>query len=261
MSNTEDNLANKVEEWLGCEGYRLEYITHKALEEVGLITEMSNYVESANGSLREIDVTACLGSDLGIAKSTLVRLMCECKYSVDKPWILLQSGIPANLWCDWLSLPKSPDLHEISEDIEKYAPSLSGSWHFAGEQYFAHNLVQAFRKNNRDMAFDSLKKIANAAWDYVETPHRRGAKAYLIAIPSIIVEAPLYWACFDHEKHQFVVKEVPYGRLAWGGCRNGTLVDIVHARAINEYANTIRKTFSILINVIMSLQKKATPKT
>lgn len=257
MSDTEDNLTNKVEEWLGCEGYRLEYITHKALNDVGLTTVMSDYVESANGSLREIDITASLTPDLGIAKSTLVRLMCECKYSVDKPWILLQSGIPANLWCDWLSLPKSPDLHEISEDIEKYARSLSGSWHFAGEQYFAHNLVQAFRKNNRDIAFDSLKKIANAAWDYVETPHRRGANAYLIAIPSIIVEAPLYWACFDHEKYQFVVKEVPYGRLSWGGCRNGTIVDIVHARAINEYANAIHKTFSILINVIVSLQKKA----
>lgn len=148
-------------------------------------------------------------------------------------------------------------MHEISGDIEKYARSLSGSWHFASEQYFAHNLVQAFRKNNRDIAFDSLKKIANAAWDYVETPHRRGANAYLIAIPSIIVEAPLYWAYFDHEKCQFVVKEVPYGRLSWGGCRNGTLVDIVHARALNEYANTIRKTFNILINVIVSLQKKA----
>jgi len=257
MSDAKDNLTNKVEEWLGCEGYRLEYITHKALKDVGLTTVMSDYFESANGSLREIDVTASLQPDIGIAKPTLVRLMCECKYSVDKPWVLLQSGLPANLWCDWRSLPKSPTLHKISEDIEKYARLLSGSWHFAGKQSFAHNLVQAFRKNNRDIAFDSLKKIANAAWDYVETPHRRGANAYLIAIPSIIVEAPLYWACFDHEKSQFVVKEIPYGRLSWGGCRSGTVVDIVHARAIDEYANTIRKTFSILIDIIMSLQKKA----
>ncbi len=257
MSDAEDKLTNKVEDWLGCEGYRLEYITHKALNDVGLTTVMSNYVESADGSLREVDITASLMPDPEMTKLTSVRLMCECKYSVDKPWILLQSGIPANLACDWLSLPKSPLLHEISEDIEKYARLLFGSWHFDCGQYFAHNLVQAFRKNNRDIAFDSLRKIANAAWDYVETPHRRGAKAYLIAIPSIIVEAPLYWACFDHEKHQFVAKEVPYGRLSWGGCRNGTIVDIVHVRAINEYANTIRKTFNILIDVILSLQKKA----
>ena len=34
---------------------------------------------------------------------------------------------------------------------------------------------------------------------------------------------------------------------------------IVHVHALNEYANAIRKTFDVLINVIMSLQKKATP--
>lgn len=259
MSNTtEDNLTNKVEEWLGKEGYRLEYITHNALKGVGLRPVMSNYVESANGLSREIDVTARITSDLEVAKPATVCLMCECKYSVDKPWILLQSGLPANIKCDWGALPKSPDLDKISGDIEKYARFLCGSWHFAIEQYFAHNLVQAFRKNNRDIAFDSLKKIANAAWDYVETPHRLGVNAYIIAIPSIIVEAPLYCASFDHEKDQFAVKKVPYGRLSWGGCRNGTLVDIVHARAINEYANAIRKTFEVLINIIMSLQKKTT---
>ena len=132
---------------------------------------------------------------------------------------------------------------------------MCGSWHFSRNQYFAHNIVQAFRKNNRDVAFDSLKKIANAAWDYVETPHRRGANAYLIAIPSIIVEAPLYWACFDHDKNRFVAKQIPYGRLSWGGCRNDTVVDIVHADAISEYAKAVRNTLDILINVIVVLQK------
>src|SRR4030042_4757253 len=196
MADPEDKTTSKVEDWLENEGYRLEYVTHKALNDVCLSTVMSSYFESENGIQREIDVHASLMPDFAIAKLTLVRLMCECKYSVDKPWILLQSGVPANLWCDWLSLPKSPDLHEASADIETYGRLLYGSWHFAREQYFAHNLVQAFRGKNRDIAFDSLKKIANAAWDYVETPHRRGANAYLLAIPSIIVDAPLYWACF-----------------------------------------------------------------
>ncbi len=257
MSGSEDQLTGKVTEWLGQEGYRLEYITHKALRDVGLTTVMSNYVESANGTQREIDIIASLQPDFGTAKPTLVRIMCECKYSADKPWILLQSGIPANLWCDWMALPKSPDLQEASKDIEQYDRLLCGSWHFSREQYFAHNLVQAFRKNNRDIAFDSLKKIANAAWDYVETPNRRGGNGYLIAIPSIIVEAPLYWASFDHQNNHFVAKPVPYGRLSWGGCRNGTLVDIVHARALKEYANTVRKTSDILIKVIVALQNRA----
>jgi hypothetical protein len=254
MANTNNNLTRKVEDWLGHEGYRLEYITQKALADTGLTTVMSNYFESADGSLREIDVTAS-EHHFGTDKAVSVRLMCECKYSVDKPWILLQSGMPANLFCDWLSLPKSPALHEISENyIEKCERFLCNSWHFSRDQYFAHNLVQAFRKNNRDVAFDSLKKISNAAWDYVETPHRRGKSAYLVAIPSIIVDAPLFWASFSYNDNKFVAREVPYGRLSWGGCRNGTLVDIVHVSALNEYAQAIRNTFTTLIRVIVALQ-------
>lgn len=253
MPDTDKTLTGKLEDWLGCEGYRLEYITQKALSDVGLTAVMSNYFESADGLLREIDVTA-FELPMGSGKATSVRLMCECKYSVNKPWILLQSGLSANLQCDWWALPKSPALQKISENIEKCERFLCSSWHFSREQYFAHNLVQAFRKNNRDIAFDSLKKIANAAWDYVETPNRRGESAYLVAIPSIIVDAPLYWACFDYKNNKFMAKEIPYGRLSWGGCRSGTLVDIVHVSALNDYAKAIRNTFNVLLKVIVALQ-------
>jgi len=261
MSNESNNLNNKVAEWLGKEGYRLEYITHKAFSDTGLTTVMSNYVETPEGSWREIDVTAMQQPDYGLAKPTAVRIMCECKYSVEKPWVLLQTGLMSNIWCDWISLPQSPDLKEFTKHIEHYEKQLHSCWHFAKEQYFAHNLVQAFREKNRDVAFESLQKISNAAWDYVETPNRRGHSAYLIAIPSLVVEAPIYSAWFDNSKYKFIAKEVKYGRLSWSGCRGGTLVDIVQAGAINEYAEVVRNSIAIILNVLVDLQARITPDT
>jgi len=261
MQDKQINIEDKVVDWLSKEGYRLEYIVHKAFSDIGLTTVMSNHFETSEGKWREIDVTAVQMPVGELAKSIAVRVMCECKYSADNPWVLLQSALQSNLWCDWISLPQSPSVKELSRDIENYATHLYRSWHFAKGQLFAHNLVQAFREKNRDMAFDSLQKISNAAWDYVETPFHRGHSAYLIAIPALIVEAPIYSAWFDHRNSKFVVKEIKYGRLSWSGCRGGTAVDVVHTSAINDYASAIRLTFEILLYVLADLLSKSNQDT
>lgn len=252
MESGEQKIEESVAAWLAEEGYRLEYLTHKAFHDAGIRANLSHYVEMPEGKWREIDVSAYQWLE-GREPPTLVRVLCECKYSKDKPWILLHSGLRANLFADWSSTPQARHLHELSAHIHRYEDALQKCWHFAKDQPFAHNIVQAFKKKNRDVAFDSLQKIANASWDSVETPQRRGHVANLVAFPCLVVEAPLLLSWFDHEANRFAVKEVPCGRLSWSGCRGGTLVDVIHVSALNEYASAMKLTFATVLEVVTDL--------
>ncbi len=248
MDQTNSTLEERIVGWLAKQGYRLEYLTNKALKDAGLHSVLGGYVESSDSKAREIDVTAFLG----IRDHDIVaKLLCECKYSVSHPWVLLASGLSSHLWADWTSTPQSRNLFPLAGSIiEQYAEKLQGCWHFSKGHYFAHSLVQALKPDNRDPAFDSLQKIANAAWDYVETPERRGANPYLIAFPCIVVEAPLFFAWFNYDADCFAVQRVPYGRISWSGCRSGTVVDVVHVNSIADYAGAIKNTLECVVSVI-----------
>ena len=212
----EENLEQKVLQWLAREGYRLEYLTQEAFRDAGVRTTMSHYIESPDGKFREIDVSAF--QDASTESSVIMlRALCECKYSMDKPWVLMLSGLSSSLFADWHSIPKSKPLQELSSKIGGFEKTLEGSWHFAKDQPFAHNLIQAFREKNRDAAFDSLQKISSAAWDCVETPERRGFLAYLVAIPCLVVEAQLFASRFDSKENKFLVKKDSIWQALLGG--------------------------------------------
>ncbi len=255
MSDKKKTNEQRVSEWLASEGYRLEYLTHAAFKKVGIHATMSYYVETPDGKPREIDVAAFLESSNQTSK-IILRVLCECKYSMDKPWVLMLSDLSSHLFADWISIPQSKPLQDLSSTVSAYEKELEGCWHFAKGQRFAHNILQAFREKKRDTAYDSLQKISNASWDCAETPERRGSRAYVLAIPCLVVEAPLFVSWYDTVESKFQVKKVLYGRLSWDGCRGGTVVDVIHISAVIEYAKAIKTTFSKMISVIskMSIQ-------
>jgi hypothetical protein len=247
-----EQLSTKVADWLAKEGYVLEYRTHQAFGKAGLKATMGHYLDGPAGNQREIDVTALVqASDPNV--STIIRILCECKYSSEKPWVLLDSGLRANVFSDWHSLPQSANLRAKAAYIEGFARWLVESWHFSLDRTFAHSLVQVFRSGNHDVAYDALKKIANAAWDWADHPARSDANVCLIAIPALVVDAPLFSARYAADEGRFIVDEVSMGRLSWSGCRGGTVVDVVSARALDEYAEAVKKTCSQLIKVAPAL--------
>ena len=252
MASDKQSLEEKLIDWLGSEGYRLEYLAHKAFVDAGVKSVLGHYVESSEGKPREIDVMAFLATS-GRDPVLLARVLCECKYSRRQPWVLLASGLNPDLFLDWYSTPQSRSVREHSHRVDQYADVLHQCWHFAEGHKLAHNLLQAFGSKNRDTAFNSLQKIANAAWDCVETAERRGKEAHVVAFPCLVVDAPLYFAWFDFEADQFAVKRVPYGRVSWSGCRSGTLVDVVHADALSDYAEATRNTFERVLQVVEGL--------
>lgn len=252
MSDAKQPLEDKVADWLAKEGYRLEYLTTGALRAEGFNAVMSHYVETPEGKPREIDVTAVEIDQEG-KTPVAVRVLCECKYSAENPWIILQSGLAADLYIDWCSLPKSNYLQSLSARVRDHGGRLRNNWHFAEGQPFGHNLVQAFKRDNRDAAYESLQKIANAAWDAADLLARHRQFGEIIVIPCLVVEAPLCVAAFDSGSGQFVVKMVPAGRLSWAGCRDATAVDVVHVSALRDYARSLKRTFADLLAVARAI--------
>jgi hypothetical protein len=159
----EGSLESEVAKWLEETGYRLEFKTLGAFRRAGLNATMGFHVRSAEGKPREIDVSA-----LKSRGRLFIRLLCECKYSIGKPWVLPCYGMAPEFFADWSILPKSRELHDIPfNSIDDWRPKLEKCWHFSAPASLAHTIVQAHTKpddrSNRDLAFEALQKIANAA--------------------------------------------------------------------------------------------------
>lgn len=88
-----NELEAKIKGWLEKEGYPLEMRVAHAFKKAGFTVEMSSYYKDhEENKYREIDVVA---TKVGWADKEQqiffeVRYTCECKHSIDKPWVLFQ---------------------------------------------------------------------------------------------------------------------------------------------------------------------------
>lgn len=264
MPSDKRSLEDKVATWLAAEGYRLEYQTLKAMRDAGLNAYLGRHVKTAQGKPREIDVTVLQTHRKNERHDLLIRLLCECKYSAGKPWVLLdadQRCTPEELWT---ALPKSQGL--ASSNVFQHKARLNGSIHFSGAESVAHTVLQAWvkpepgkaaerepveaeKRNNRDFAYESLQKIANAAWDSAEDNASHSVLA--VVIPCIVVDGPLLLARFNHEQNVFDVAKTAFGRLLWSGARTEVLVDVVNISEITLYAKNVHTTFEKLMSMLM----------
>jgi hypothetical protein len=255
MSELKDRkpLDEKVRDWLESQGYRLEYEAHRAFLDAGLSAAMGRYIDSRDGKPREIDVSVDQ-----VANNNGLHVFCECKYSKAKPWLVMQSGAAPSQSLDWMRTPRFPSaIH--AQAIYQSPSMLPTCWHFSEATVPGHTLIQGLKTDNQDVAYDALKKIANAAWDYVETvgPYieNEGLETNIVVFPCLIVDGPLFAVQFDSEQGEFQIIEINIGRIAWSGCRGGTMVDVVNVDALKLYAQEVAKTFKALAPLLPKLRK------
>lgn len=252
-----DELKQNIRNWINTQGFRLEYRTLQAFKNQGISARMSHYLSDSSGKPREIDVVAYSMCDKPIQDRMLIRVICECKYSTKKPWLLMNSGLQADVHSDWSGLPKSPYLDGMSKFLTGNEFELKDCWHFSLKQPHAHTMVQALGKNNVDQAYGALSKISELAWESVDPSTGPDGFFRLITIPCVVVDGPLFSVSYDAIKDDFSIEPVTFGRLAWAGCRSGTVVDIVHVDALNGYAQTVQATFETLKTACRKLEEFA----
>jgi len=257
---TKTDVFAKVADWLNTQGYPLEYRTYWSFfGKFGGSCGLGSYIETTDGTAREIDVYAYqthLELEKGIGFH--LRVICECKYSRDKPWILLYGNLDKSwIVTDWMHTPRSRRLYEMPNlsdaRVKGLLQKLEKSFHFSQGVHLAHNLVQAFSKpGEQDSAYNSLRKITHAAWDFLRISEETlKTRIYEMVFPCLVVNGPLMGAWFDPTTGLIKAQEVKYGRVCWQGCRNGTNVDVVHESALEEYAKKVDHSFLIDIMPVL----------
>jgi hypothetical protein len=259
----DDRAKAGVEKWLNGHGCRLEYRTYMAFRRNAILgtAGLGMYVESESGEAREIDVyTYDTTHSDNFGSGVHVRVICECTYSKDKPWVLLYGNLHKSWYMvDWLHTPRSTALERPPKFTQEEVMELTKSFHFTEGTYLAHNIMQAHLGQKRaakgerlDYAYDALRKITYAAWDFVRSGEPLGPKMYEMVFPCLVVDGPLFGAIFDPKTEQFQATRLKYGRVCWQGCRNGTNVDVVCADALDEYAKKVEASFQALVPLFVA---------
>lgn len=249
---------------MNSQGFRLEYRAFAALwRRFPGHCRLDDYFVSADGAPCEIDVTAQLSHwQIQRGYGFLLRVLCECKYSKSKPWVLLYGNSdPSWLISDWLHVPRTAALRDMPKLSEEQAKELQKAFHFSEGIWLAHSIVQAHtdgEQDRRGRAFDSLRKIAHAAWEFLDTAAAGATKLYGMAFPCLVLDGPLYAASFDPTTEKVQAREISYGRLCWTGCQNGTTVDVVRADAVEEYAEKLNESFITIMRVLRWVHEPGT---
>src|SRR5947209_2473648 len=140
-------LEDSVVAWLATQGYRLEYLTHKALQDAGLGAQLGVFIED-EGKQREVDVLGSAARDSEVSRimgfnavtgsmyhthsteQLCACILCECKYSVQHPWVILGSRSHNDVGTMWECIPQSSELIGRSSLVTQAERILSASWHF-----------------------------------------------------------------------------------------------------------------------------------
>jgi hypothetical protein len=254
---SDDDLKSRVEQWLGEQGYPLEFATAAAFRSGGFDVFQGYHVAKENGTRREVDVLAqaTVPLERGFVR---VSFVVECKWSGDKPWVVFVSGRGiAKTACIAQTMASQSGLAALwmargGDELEKLSvfdtPKPSG---FSGRQAFS---------SNRDVFYEAMQAVTGATSSVVEGYDASSKDAIedlghaVIAFPVIVVKGALFQASFDSEQGTMAVSQQPHVRLHWRGSESWpaphATVDIVTADYLPEFVRRCAKDADVLLRVV-----------
>ena len=251
-----DDLKRRVADWLAKEGYPLESRTARVFQEHRFGVRQSYFVRDiASDKPREIDVLAEVQTKVG-ERLLRIAYVVECKWSVDKPWVMFCS--------DASMAPSACIAQSISSELGRAVvwcaagdSSLHGTDTFCTPRYTAFGGRQPF-SGNSDIVFNSLQSVAAAARSYVD---RYAGPAYIsnklptiaeVAFPVIVVQGLIFESTLDPATKDLKLRQVPRVRLYWRGSEAWGLhatIDVVSEDALSDFVATRVEDLETLIRV------------
>jgi hypothetical protein len=249
------DLKKKVEDWLGTQGYPLEFATAAAFRQHGFDVQQGTFArDPEEGISREIDILASM-TERGDSSVVRVYFVVECKWSIDKPWVVFVApggmspaacvaqtvGDKAARMLLWAKAGDK-DLQSIGL-FQK--PDLAG---FGGRQALSEK---------KDVFYEAIQSITSATllwsqnYDRVSDPPTRALKHAVVLFPLVVVKGSLFQASYDGGTQGVAVAECDSARVYWKGLPKwgGTLtVDIVKADALPGFLEQRRLQVQGLIS-------------
>lgn len=254
-SPSSESLVERLAAWMATEGYPTEFRAANLFRKHGFHARQGEYVEGESEDIkREIDVlaSATVNTDFGFLR---VSYVVECKWSLDKPWIVFTS--PTNIMARSAMIAQTISSklgasvmwaiagHDDLSDLETFVAPRRGG--FGGRQ--------AFSKGN-DHFYSAIQSVvANAksyaSW-YDSSPRKPGImpEACVITFPTVVVEGELFEAHFDENTDKVVLEPASHIRCHWRGSAAWSFfatVDIVSLRHLDAFLTTRSKELWPLI--------------
>jgi hypothetical protein len=239
------SLLQKVGSWLKKEGYPLEFRATNVLRKHGFHTRQGVYVQAdEDGPKREVDILAEMNMR---APAGLLRIsnVIECKWSVDKPWVIFTSPTtrlaPAACVSQSISsvlgesimwaIAGMDDLHSLQLFS---TPSEGG---FGGRQ--------AFSKGN-DYFYSAVQTAVGNCSAYVESYDKWRVAGVVpdigvVGFPIVLVEGEIMRAYYDADVDDLKLELVPHVRCHWKGSTSFPFIATVDVVSMSQFDSFARK--------------------
>lgn len=256
LSSTQnDELKNKVTQWLTGQGYPLEMYAAKCCREAGFNAHQSwYYFDEESRQHRETDVFAS-GKRITLGSREFeLDMTLECKQSREKPWVaFVQSD------------DRMP-MHPKAIMVQRYMPANTSSWWRAladkaqrfeeypikGTSPAAYSLARVTfgSGSNEDVAYSALMSATKAAagivyW-YDQIGNGDPSLGYFLVIPVLVLDAPFFSCCLNDD-NELLVEPISRCTLLWKNRINQkhsptTIVEIVTRQSLPEFLDDMAKT-------------------
>lgn len=250
MGKTE---IDAVRDWLGREGYPLEYETAREMARVGYRPWQGRYYKDPDtGDPREIDVQATEPDSI-TSPWRPVRVVAECKQN-SKPWLVLTEVVelPAGYGGNFL-LTK-----DVPKELLVSSKDRDASFVLTPPERHGYMVVQAI--SGPDTPFAALQAVTKAAQDSIA--ELSGGQS-AICIPVIVVGGSLYQLGFEDDGRE-ILEPVLWQRVVWHGTRpvhrersQAVQVDVVTRAHLPAYLRSLRAATKALARLLGTIPARS----
>lgn len=239
---SENNINDRITDWLNSQGYPLEMSVAEVLQNLNFNVRQSEYyIDEESAQHREIDIVASLQKEVG-DKLIRISLILECKVSKDKPWIIFTSkntriATPGRVAQRAGSKFGNIILRNLAHKKEIQDLNL-----FSLPERPGYGLTQAFTSGN-DVAYNSCISVSKATRAIViQADQIRNERYVNISFPILVIDGRLF-ETYLNDSNEMSVNEVSQGILLWRNPVIGmphTVINVITKDVLEDYFSSIR---------------------
>jgi hypothetical protein len=245
-------LESRIRKWFETEGYPLEFRTAHAFTEAGFESNQGMYTyDPKEGRAREIDVRADVITEISSNRWLRVSHIVECKWSMDKPWVLFTSsgntmGVSAQIAQTIGSCLGEAITYCLASDARIKALPLFEAPQRGG---FGGRRALEKSKDSQDRVYAAIQSVVSKALlegERYDEQRQPGELPWFgaVCLPMIVLQGKLFEAYYDNKASEVRLLSVENVRLYWRAAasklRSIAVVDVVAESALGSFLKSRR---------------------